>query len=287
MAVFPDGYVERLIAEALREDIGPGDITSAATVPESKMSHARLIAKAPGVLSGVDVARAVLLAVNPQVKVSGSEDEGRRVSRGDLVLTVEGRARDLLSAERTAINFLAHLSGVATLTARFVEAVAGTNARVLDTRKTTPGLRLLEKRAVRAGGGENHRTGLFDMVLIKENHINAAGGITEAVTACKRHLQERGDAKTKIEVETTCREEVEEALAIGCDRIMLDNMGIDELRSAVALIRSMSRKMEIEASGNMNLERVNAVAKTGVDFISIGALTHSAPVLDLSLLFDS
>jgi len=283
---FPQGYVHALVQRALEEDVGTGDITSAATVPESTVARAHLVAKAAGVLSGVDVAEATFLAIDPGIRFSTCAGEGCRVAKGDLVFTVEGRARALLAAERTALNFLAHLSGVATLTARFVDAVAGSGARILDTRKTTPGMRLLEKRAVRSGGGMNHRVGLYDMVLMKENHIRAAGGITKAISACNQYLRHQGLTGTKVEVETTCEEEVREALAAGCDRIMLDNMTEDEMRSSVLLIRSIAPATEIEASGNMTLERVPAVAKTGVDFISIGALTHSAPVLDLSLQFE-
>ncbi len=286
MKEFPQGYVRALVQCALEEDVGTGDITSAATVPESAVSRAHLVAKASGVLSGVDVAEATFLAIDPGIRFSAFAGEGCRVAKGDLVFTVEGRARALLAAERTALNFLAHLSGVATLTARFVEAVAGSGVGILDTRKTTPGMRLLEKRAVRSGGGMNHRVGLYDMVLVKENHIRAAGGISKAIAACNEYLRHRGLTGFKIEVETTCEEDVREALAAGCDRIMLDNMTESEMRSSVLLIRSIAPATEIEASGNMTLERVSAVAKTGVDFISIGALTHSAPVLDLSLQFE-
>ncbi len=286
MKELPQGYIHALVQSALEEDVGTGDVTSAATVPEARMSRARLFAKASGVLSGVDVAEETFRTIDPSIKFISSAGEGCRVTKGDLVLTVEGRARALLAAERTALNFLAHLSGVATLTARFVEAVAGSGVRILDTRKTTPGMRLLEKRAVRSGGGMNHRVGLYDMVLMKENHIRAAGGISKAIAACHEYLRLRGLTGLKIEVETTCEEDVREALAAGCDRIMLDNMTENEMRSSVLLIRSIAPATEIEASGNMTLERVPAVAKTGVDFISIGALTHSAPVLDLSLQFE-
>jgi nicotinate-nucleotide pyrophosphorylase (carboxylating) len=275
-----------LVAIALAEDLGSGDITSLATVPADRMACARLIAKADGMLSGLDVACTVFGTVDAKTDIRVIASEGHRVAKGEAVLELEGAARSLLAAERTALNFLAHLSGIATLTGRFVERVAGTGTQIIDTRKTTPGLRLLEKRAVRSGGGANHRIGLYDMILMKENHIRAAGGISAAVEACRAYIAANSVRGVKVEVETTCIDEVREALAAGCDRIMLDNMSLDEMRTAVACIRSVPQCPEIEASGNMVLERVRDVAETGVDFISIGALTHSAPVLDLSLLFD-
>jgi len=277
----------RLVEAALAEDIGSGDLTSLATVRASEQASARLIAKADGVIAGLDVACAVFRAVDEDVSLTLHVADGTPVHRGDLVLEAVGAARSLLAAERTALNFLGRLSGVATLTSRYVAALQGTNARIVDTRKTTPGWRLLEKNAVLAGGGTNHRMGLYDMVLIKENHIRAAGGITAAVRACRTYLEEKGLKGVPIEVETTCMAEVEEVLAVGCDRIMLDNMSLEEMRSAVERIRHHDPRPEIEASGNMGLDRVHAVAETGVDFISVGALTHSAPALDLSLLFSA
>ncbi len=277
--------ITRLIEAALAEDIGSGDLTSLATVPESRMAHARLVAKAEGVIAGMEVAARVFETVDPHVAVERALDDGARVQRGDLVLQVRGSARSLLAAERTALNFLGRLSGIATLTGRYVEAISGTKALIVDTRKTTPGWRHLEKAAVRAGGGANHRLGLYDMVLIKENHIRAAGGIVAAVKACREYFRENGVTGVAVEVETTNLSEVEETLAAGCDRIMLDNMLLDEIRAAVRHIRSHVPTPEIEASGSMTLGRVRAVAEAGVDFISVGALTHSAAALDLSLLF--
>ena len=225
--------------------------------------------------------------LDPDAELEALRRDGDAVEPGDVVLRIRGEARAILTGERTALNFLQRLSGVATLTRRYVDAVAGTGARILDTRKTTPGWRRLEKAAVRAGGGDNHRAGLYDMVLIKENHIAAAGGITAAV----QRVRERNSEGLAVEVEVTSPPELEEAVRAGVDRVLLDNMGLDELRAAVALAERTAAaagrpRPELEASGNMTLERVRAVAETGVDFISVGALTHSATALDLSLLID-
>ncbi|HDS74390.1 MAG TPA: carboxylating nicotinate-nucleotide diphosphorylase [Firmicutes bacterium] len=276
-----------LVRGALAEDIAEGDITSLATIPASRMATARLIAKASGVIYGLEIARDVFLVVDPTIRFDANVREGAKVAVGDEIMTLSGPARSLLSAERTALNFLQRLSGIATLSARYVEAVAGTDTKILDTRKTTPGWRTIEKAAVRAGGGHNHRIGLWDMVLIKENHIRAAGSITKAILACRQWLTDNDRENVKIEIETTNKQEIEEALRIGCDRIMLDNMTLSEMGEAVERIRREVPAPEIEASGNMTLDRVRAVAETGVDFISVGAITHSAPVLDLSLLFSS
>ncbi|HEX6688886.1 MAG TPA: carboxylating nicotinate-nucleotide diphosphorylase [Solirubrobacterales bacterium] len=273
-----------LVARALAEDVGAGDVTSAATVPEGARGRARIVQKQSGVVFG-------LAAVAEAMRQCGVEDVDNLVVEGQWreevpaeVLLASGSARALLAAERTALNFLGHLSGVATLTARFVEAVAGTGARILDTRKTTPGLRALEKAAVVAGGGQNHRIGLFDAVLIKENHIALAGGLAKAVHASRT-------AHPELPVEVECRnlDEVAYALGTGADRLLLDNMDTGTLRGAVKL-RDEERGGEgapmLEASGGVNLETIRAVAETGVDFISVGALTHSAPVLDFSLLIE-
>lgn len=276
-----------LVRIALAEDIGEGDITSLATISAARKATARLVAKASGVVYGLAIARDVFHAVDPAIRVKLLVREGDKVAPGDEIATVVGRARSVLSAERTALNFLQRLSGIATLTALYVDAIEGTHAKILDTRKTTPGWRTIEKAAVRAGGGMNHRTGLWDMVLIKDNHIQAARSITKAVTTCRQWLKDSGRENVKIEVETTNLHEVEEALRVGCDRIMLDNMELPELRDAVTRIRSEAAPPEIEASGNMTLDRVRPVAETGVDFISVGAITHSAPVLDLSLQFSA
>ena len=276
--------VHALIAAALAEDVGPGDVTTLWTVPPDRRGEARIVAKAPGVIAGMPVALAVMAAVDASLEVEVLARDGDAVRPGDEVLRVGGAAASILTAERTALNFLQRLSGVATVTRGYVDAVAGTGTRILDTRKTTPGMRWLEKEAVRAGGGVNHRFGLHDMVLIKENHVAAAGGITAAVEAV-RARNERG---LRVEVETTTPEEVEEALAVGVDRIMFDNMPVPRMARMVERVRAGGeRRPETEASGGITLETIRAVAETGVDFISVGALTHSAPALDLSLLLRS
>ena len=282
---YPD--TAQLIHRALAEDVGTGDVTTLATVPAHRKAAARIIAKAEGVLAGTGTLVDVLRAVDPGLRVETKLVDGAEVTRGDIIMEIRGSARSILTAERTALNFLGRLSGIATLTSQFAKAVEGTGAKILDTRKTTPGMRTLEKAAVLAGGGANHRIGLFDMVLIKENHIRAAGGITAAVRSCREYLTAAGiDRPVAVEVETTNMAEIDEALAVGCDRIMLDNMTLDDMRAACRKIRAAAPGVEIEASGNMSVERVRAVAETGVHLISVGALTHSAPALDVSLLFD-
>lgn len=273
-----------LVARALAEDVGKGDITSAATVPEEARARARIVQKEPGVAFGLG-------AVAETMRQCGVEDVDNLVVEGQWrdgvpaeIVLASGPAGALLAAERTALNFLGHLSGVATLTARFVEAVAGTGARILDTRKTTPGLRALEKAAVASGGGSNHRMGLYDAVLIKENHIALAGGLAKAVHACR-------SARPRLPVEVECRnlDEVAYALGTGAERLLLDNMDLDALRGAVVLRDSQAGGKggpELEASGGVDLETVGEIAATGVDFISVGALTHSAPTLDFSMLIE-
>jgi nicotinate-nucleotide pyrophosphorylase (carboxylating) len=277
MAAITASDLDSLVRRALDEDIGPGDATTEATVPQGTRARGLITQKAPGVIYGLDVAERCFAVLDPDVRFERRVEEGDWRATGE-VLALEGSARALLTGERTALNFLARLSGVATLAARCVEAVAGTGAIVLDTRKTTPGLRALEKAAVAAGGATNHRTGLYDAVLIKENHIAIAGGITAAVARAREHAPQ-----LRLEVECRTLDEVDEALAAGVQRLLLDNMGPDELRAAVA--RTAGRA-ELEASGGISLETVRAVAETGVDFISVGALTHSAPALDVSLLFE-
>ena len=273
-----------VVARALAEDVGAGDVTSAATVPDGAQAQARIVQKAPGVVFG-------LAAVAETMRQCGVEDVDNLVVEGQWrdgvpaeVVLASGPAAGLLAAERTALNFLGHLSGVATLTARFVEAVAGTGARILDTRKTTPGLRVLEKAAVAAGGGQNHRMGLYDAVLIKENHIALAGSVAKAIHAVRA-------TRPQMPVEIECRdvEEAAYAMGAGADRLLLDNMAPDELREVVAL-RDAERGPTgppLEASGGVDLETVRAIAETGVDFISVGALTHSAPCLDFSMLIEA
>ncbi len=268
-----------LVTRALAEDVGSGDVTSQATVPEGTRAVATVTQKAAGVVFGLDAAEATFRAMDPAVTLERLGAEGRWREPPAPVLRATGDARGLLGAERTALNFLQRLSGVATLTARCVAAVEGTGARILDTRKTTPGLRVLEKAAVAAGGGVNHRAGLYDMVLIKENHALMAGGVGPAVRAAAAAY-----ADLPLEVECSTLAEVDEALEAGATRILLDNMGPPQLRAAVARVAGRAR---LEASGGIGFDTLRAHAETGVDWISIGALTHSAPALDLSLLLET
>lgn len=274
---------KRVVERALAEDVGAGDITSEATVPEGARGRARVVQKAPGVVFGLE-------AVAEAMRQCGVEEVDRLVVEGQWrdavpaeVALASGPARGVLAAERAALNLLCHLSGVATLTARFVEAVAGSGVRVLDTRKTTPGLRALEKAAVAAGGGANHRMGLYDAILIKENHIDLAGGVAKAVHAARA-------AQPQLPVEVECRdlEEVAYALGTGADRLLLDNMDVATLRRAVELrdAEAGADGPRLEASGGISLENVAEIAATGIDFVSVGALTHSAPALDFSLLLE-
>ncbi|HEX8903889.1 MAG TPA: carboxylating nicotinate-nucleotide diphosphorylase, partial [Longimicrobiaceae bacterium] len=275
----PHGTLD-LIEAALDEDVGPGDFTTLWTVPPERRAVARIVAKARGVIAGSEVAAEAFRSVDTGLRVEIVADDGTAVVEGDEVMRVRGSAASILTGERTALNFLQQLSGVATMTRRYVDAIAGTGARVIDTRKTTPGMRRLEKAAVVAGGGANHRAGLYDMVMIKDNHIAAAGGITAAVAA----VRARNHRGLRVEVETTDLDEVREALAAGVDRIMFDNMTPELMRQAVALVREMGdARPETEASGGITLETIRGYAESGVDFISVGALTHSAPALDLSL----
>jgi nicotinate-nucleotide pyrophosphorylase (carboxylating) len=270
----------QLIQAAIDEDVGPGDWTTVWTVPATRRAEAQIVAKASGVLAGGAVAVESFHRIDLDLQISDLLADGSALEPGDVAMVVRGSARAILTAERTALNFLQRLSGVATMTRRYVAAVAGTGARVIDTRKTTPGMRSLEKAAVRAGGGSNHRHGLHDMVMIKDNHIAAAGGIAAAVEAVRRQNR-RG---LKVEVETTTLEEVEQALTAGVDRIMFDNMSVELMRQAVGVVRVHGdARPETEASGGITLETIRGYAETGVDFISVGALTHSAPALDLSL----
>jgi nicotinate-nucleotide pyrophosphorylase (carboxylating) len=268
-----------LVARALAEDLGGGDVTSQATVPPGTRAVATITQKAAGVVFGLDAAEATFRALDPAVELERLGPEGAWREPPAPVLRATGDARALLGAERTALNFLQRLSGVATLTARCVSAVEATGAQILDTRKTTPGLRMLEKAAVVAGGGVNHRAGLYDMVLIKENHALMAGGVGRAVRAAAAAFPD-----LPLEVECSTLDEVDEALAAGAERILLDNMGPPQLRAAVARVAGRAR---LEASGGIGFDTLRAHAETGVDWISIGALTHSAPALDLSLLLET
>jgi nicotinate-nucleotide pyrophosphorylase (carboxylating) len=274
-----DGLVE-LVRGALREDVGSGDATTLATVAEDAHALALITQKAPGSIYGLQVAELVFAQLDPAARFERMVEEGAWRDDGGPVMTVQGRARALLTGERTALNFLAHLSGVATLAARAATAVRGTGAKVLDTRKTTPGLRALEKAAVAAGGASNHRTGLYDAILIKENHIAAAGGIAAAIQRVRAAAPQLAQT---LEVEVRDAGEIEQALQAGAPRLLLDNMDDAQLRAAVAQVAG---RAELEASGGVTLQTLRACAQTGVQWVSMGALTHSAPALDLSMLLE-
>jgi nicotinate-nucleotide pyrophosphorylase (carboxylating) len=269
-----------LVSHALAEDVGSGDVTTDATVAHEARARARITQKAPGAIFGLDATEAVFARLDPGARCERLVEEGVWREQGGPVMTVDGNARALLTGERTALNFLAHLSGVATMAARAARAVEGTGARVLDTRKTTPGMRALEKAAVAAGGASNHRAGLYDAVLIKENHIAAAGGIAQAVARAREAAPELA---ATLEVEVRNPREIDEALAAGAPRLLLDNMDEAQLRAAVAQVAG---RAELEASGGVTLETLRERAQTGVDWVSVGALTHSAPALDLSLILE-
>lgn len=264
-----------VIEAGLKEDINTGDLTTDLLIAADTKTTAVMLAKANGIIAGLPVVEQIFRKLDPNVDFNTEVNDGDKVANGDLICTINGAYRALLTGERLALNFLQRMSGIATETAKYVEAVKEYNAEILDTRKTVPGLRLLDKYAVKAGGGTNHRIGLYDMVMIKDNHISVAGGITNAVKAIRPNIA----PNIKIEVETTNLNEVQEALDAGADIIMLDNMDNTTMTKAVQLING---KAKVEASGNMNLERVRDVAATGVDYISIGSLTHSVIALDIS-----
>ncbi len=272
LSLHPD--ILTAIHRALDEDIGPGDATSESIIPPEAQMTGRIIAKQDGIIAGLDVAQAVYATFDPRVDFRARAGEGDRVVNRQTVAGVSGPARSLLTAERAALNFLGRVSGIATLTRRFVDAVAGTKAVILDTRKTAPGLRMLDKLAVLRGGGQNHRIGLYDMILIKDNHIDFAGSLEEAVRRARRV-----HSGLQVEVEARTLAHVETALALGVERILLDNMTLEMMREAV---RMTAGRAKLEASGNVTLETVRAIAETGVDYISSGALTHSAKVFDVS-----
>lgn len=266
------------VRTALNEDIGSGDVTTLATIPAAQQSNGRFVAKASGIIAGLDVAALTFALVNNSVQFTPTIADGDCVQPGQTIATVSGPTQAILQAERVALNFLQRLSGIATLTRHFVDAVAGTNAVILDTRKTVPGLRAADKLAVRLGGGQNHRIGLYDMALIKENHITAAGSITTAVHRVKAHAPD-----VPVEVEVTNLDELHEAMQLPVDRIMLDNMSLVMMREAVEMVNG---RVPLEASGNVTLQTVRAIAQTGINYISSGALTHSVTALDISLLLD-
>ena len=271
--------LDALLYAALQEDVGTGDITTESCIPADAVSRGGFRAKEDMVVCGLDVARRVFELVDPTVVFTPLTEDGKQAKKGDILATVEGNSRSILTGERVSLNLMQRMCGIATRTAEAVAAVAGTKARIVDTRKSTPGLRVLEKYAVRVGGGGNHRFNLADGVLIKDNHIRAAGGITQAVEAVRKNAPHT----LRIEVETETLDEVREALAAGADIIMLDNMDNDRMREAVGIIAG---RAITEASGNMGDRDLRAVAETGVDVISIGALTHSVRSSDISLKFD-
>lgn len=272
--------ISTLIDIAFQEDIGTGDITSLATINASSKGKSVIVAKDVGILAGVDLAVHIFKKVDIDLQVKKLKEDGSRVGIEEVVMEIEGSSRSMLTAERTVLNFMQRLSGVATQTDKYVELLNGLNTQILDTRKTTPGMRLLEKWAVKIGGGANHRVGLYDMVLIKDNHVDFAGGIKPAIELAKKYLRDN-NLQVKIEIETRSLAEVEQVIAIGgVDRVMLDNFTPDKLRDAVKLI---NKRFETEASGGITLATLRSYAETGVDFISSGALTHSVKALDLSM----
>ena len=275
--MIPGFVLHRLIRLALDEDIGAGDVTTETVLNGRETGKAQAVAKANMILAGIDVFRETFLTLDPDVQWINCLEDGREIKRGEVLAELSGKLAGILTAERTALNFLQRMSGIATATRRYVQAIAGTSARILDTRKTAPGLRILDKYAVRVGGGVNHRFALYDGVLVKDNHIAAAGGIGPAVERARRAVPHT----LKIEVEVKNIDEVRAALAAGADAIMLDNMTIEAMSEAVRLI---SGRLPVEASGNVTLANVRQIAETGVDFISVGALTHSVAAADISLL---
>lgn len=271
--------IDAAVKQALAEDIGPGDVTTNCIVSHAANISGQIIAKQRGIVAGLDVAAAVFHSLDPNVLFCASAGEGSSVESGTVVATLSGSARSVLTAERTALNFLGRMSGIATLTRQFVDLIAGTEAKILDTRKTAPGLRPIDKLAVRRGGGHNHRFGLYDMILIKDNHIDHAGSLARAI-----HLARAAGTQLEIEVETRSLENVKDAIELGVSRILLDNMSIEMMKDAVGLTAGRAK---LEASGNVTLQTVRPIAETGVDFISVGELTHSARVFDLSLRVDT
>ena len=273
---------DKIILNALEEDICQGDITAEAVIPANHTSKAKLVAKEAFVLAGIGYSERVFQLIDADIKFKVIKKEGKHVKKGDVIASVQGNTRSLLKAERTALNLVQRLSGIATLTNKFVTAVKGSRVKIADTRKTTPGFRIFEKYAVRTGGGINHRFGLFDGLLIKDNHIKAVGSIRKAVKLAR----ENAHHLMKIEVEAGTMKQVKDALESGADVIMLDNMTLENMKKSVKTIRNYKSSVIIEASGNMTLENIWKTAETGVDLISIGALTHSAPSADISMQFN-
>ena len=272
--------IDEIIVKALEEDVQDGDHTSLATIPADAKGKARLLVKEAGIIAGVRIAEKVFKQVDPETVFNSFIEDGSPVQVGDIVFEVSGKSISLLTAERLALNFMQRMSGIATNTHRYVKAIEGTNTKILDTRKTTPNLRLLEKEAVRLGGGKNHRIGLYDMIMIKDNHVDFSGGIRQAIEATKRYLSEK-NKNLKIELEVRSFDELKEALEVGgIDRIMLDNFTPADLKKAIEIIDG---KFETEASGGITQETIRDYAESGVDYISVGALTHHIKSLDLSL----
>jgi nicotinate-nucleotide pyrophosphorylase (carboxylating) len=284
MEPFSVGDIQRMVQSALQEDVGDGDVTTLATVPESATAVAVMVARQPLVVAGLALAKESFRLLSPTLEIELRAVDGDRVAAGQILLRVEGPARAILTAERVALNFVQRLSGIATLTAQFVQAVQSTRAAILDTRKTTPGWRRLEKYAVTCGGGQNHRIGLFDMVLIKDNHLAALRHESPHAIGAAVQRARAQYPRLKVEVETDTLDQVRQALEAGADIILLDNMTVEEMRTAV---RSINGRAKTEASGGVNLSTVRAIAETGVDFISVGALTHSAPAADIALDFEN
>lgn len=276
-----DQLIDDLLTLSFAEDVGDGDATTLSTIPADAMGAQRLIVKEEGILAGVDIARRVFEKFDPSLKMTVMIPDGTHVKPGDVAFTVEGPVRSLLQTERTMLNIMQRMSGIATTTARYQERLTGLKAKVLDTRKTTPGMRILEKMAVKIGGGANHRIGLFDMVLIKDNHVDFAGGIPQAVSRAKEWCKAQGK-DLKIEQEVRDTDEIMQALEAGVDRIMLDNFTPERTAEAVRLIRSKNPDVEIESSGGITLDTLRQYGEAGVDFISVGALTHSVKGLDMS-----
>lgn len=273
-----DELIDDLLSLAFSEDVGDGDHTTLSTIPADAMGKQRLIIKESGIIAGVEMARKVFDKFDPELKMTVYINDGSEVKPGDIAFDVEGRVRSLLQTERVMLNIMQRMSGIATVTAEYQKRLDGLNTKVLDTRKTTPGLRMLEKEAVRIGGGCNHRIGLFDMILIKDNHVDFAGGIKEAVESAKKYCKET-NRDLKIELEVRNEDEIKQALEVGVDRIMLDNFTPERTREAVKLINGA---VEIESSGGITIDTLRAYGECGVDFISVGALTHSVKGLDMS-----
>ena len=273
-----DELIDDLLTLAFAEDVGDGDHTTLSTIPADAMGKQRLIVKEPGIIAGVEMAKKVFDKFDPELKMTVYINDGAEVKPGDIAFEVEGRVRSLLQTERVMLNIMQRMSGIATVTAKYQKLLEGLKTKVLDTRKTTPGLRMLEKEAVRIGGGCNHRIGLFDMILIKDNHVDFAGGIKEAVESAKKYCKETG-RDLKIELEVRNEDEIKQALEVGVDRIMLDNFTPERTREAVKMINGA---VEIESSGGITFDTLRAYGECGVDFISVGALTHSVKGLDMS-----